>query len=715
MLSSCLAIENKSESHSQDFQSQLRDEFEALAIDQSDKKQALQLSLTNEGICQLIINFLCHSVNDKDPKLLARILKLILLLLDKRQLFINDHKISSFALFKVSFNQKNQKGHFLRFSTEDFEKSFELKANQGSEHKSPRVKLSADLNSLLGKVSELLPSILPATSGFSRQAIDFLDSKWLCVEWSRFELDHLHGYNFFFKVVQQQSTALPAHSVVCAVSDSEDAGHIFDHVWVPFGPDRLQGYTKYFLEEQFFSKLEQCIGRTLTYCIARALYMIFFASFVVPSGLAILALYPVVLMYVYLVHGFQVGAYDQKAGSIAYPTASDETACGGESGGKPSTSKESHHDVSGETKDSNKILESKSCVMNLQTFLLRPAVAFQDALKGNQSVSRHMLCLPGMGSLKMLQVLVDAPIDVFEAPAVRAAVEGMWSRFRSGFFVRFALYVIQLLLFSAFACWSIATNASYSGLGEHEDVLVRASFVGGCVAAGIGCYFLGRELLQCCSCVANEGLKDYIEFWNAVQVCSHTLELTSFAMFVFGSDPISTRLVATYAVFGLWIGLLYFTKAIRQISFLLEILTAIVSDMIPFIFIMVVLIMAVTVALQVLTADLKSKAESNDENATFSTDDAQSIGSFGLLFGFAMRVAEGRQDIAGSALDQLARAVYEQPDFGHSAMDAGAFVYTIYLCFYFLALVISVVALNALIALMGSSYERVMEKKISQR
>jgi hypothetical protein len=61
----------------------------------------------------------------------------------------------------------------------------------------------------------------------------------------------------------------------------------------------------------------------------------------------------------------------------------------------------------------------------------------------------------------------------------------------------------------------------------------------------------------------------------------------------------------------------------------------------------------------------------------------------------------------------LAKAVYEQPDFGPSAMDA--FVYTIYLCFYFLALVISVVALNALIALMGSSYERVMEKKISQR
>jgi hypothetical protein len=71
------------------------------------------------------------------------------------------------------------------------------------------------------------------------------------------------------------------------------------------------------------------------------------------------------------------------------------------------------------------------------------------------------------------------------------------------------------------------------------------------VAAGIGAYFLMREVLQCCECIANEGLKQYIEFWNVVQVCSHCLELASFAMFVLGSDPIKTRLVATYAIFSL--------------------------------------------------------------------------------------------------------------------------------------------------------------------
>jgi hypothetical protein len=165
--------------------------------------------------------------------------------------------------------------------------------------------------------------------------------------------------------------------------------------------------------------------------------------------------------------------------------------------------------------------------------------------------------------------------EVLERRVKESRSYRMWSEFRFGFFTRFALYVIQLLLFSAYACWCIATNASYSEIGEHSDGIVRASFVGGCVAAGIGCYFLTRELLQCCSCVADEGLKEYVEFWNIAQVCSHILELASFAMFVSGGDPTSTRLVATYAVFGLWVSLLYFTKAIKQVSFLLEILTTI--------------------------------------------------------------------------------------------------------------------------------------------
>jgi hypothetical protein len=97
---------------------------------------------------------------------------------------------------------------------------------------------------------------------------------------------------------------------------------------------------------------------------------------------------------------------------------------------------------------------------------------------------------------------------------VRAAVEGMWSRFVFGFWVRGSLYLVHLLLFSAFSAWCIAHDLSNSTVNSSQDSIVRASFYGGCVAAGICTYLLIREVMQCIACVADEGLKDYFEFWN---------------------------------------------------------------------------------------------------------------------------------------------------------------------------------------------------------
>ena len=48
-------------------------------------------------------------------------------------------------------------------------------------------------------------------------------------------------------------------------------------------------------------------------------------------------------------------------------------------------------------------------------------------------------------------------------------------------------------------------------------------------------------------------------------------------------------------------------------------------------------------------------------------------------------------------------------------MNVTAVYGTSYFFFYFLFFFVTIVALNALIALMGSSYEKVVEKKLSQR
>jgi hypothetical protein len=264
---------------------------------------------------------------------------------------------------------------------------------------------------------------------------------------------------------------------------------------------------------------------------------------------------------------------------------------------------------------------------------------------------------------------------------------------------------VQLLLFSAFASWCLAQDLSFSRMDESQDeIIIKASFTGGCVAAVIGFYFVVREVMQCCACIADEGLKTYSDFWNALQVGSHSLEIASLAMFVLESDPVNTRIVATYAIFSLWINVLYFTKAIRQISFLLEILTTIISDMIPFLFIMAILVLANSFALLVLIGNVQDP-DSEEGKVMFD--------SFGIPLDLVARMAEGRQDLGGSSLESLAAKVLKQNNIGLDAQNAIAC--TIYFCFYFLYFIITIVALNALIALMGSSYEKVMEKKISQR
>jgi hypothetical protein len=165
----------------------------------------------------------------------------------------------------------------------------------------------------------------------------------------------------------------------------------------------------------FLPTLKIYIGGRLTNCISVACFALGFTVWVLPSALAVLALYLSVLIYVHLVHGFgmvieqelEQGKIEEKMESSA--VVSDENADG--SGDKISPNEESHGNSLSTTKSSNEILENTSCTSSFLAFLGRPIEAFIGSLRGNQNVSRHMVCLPGMGSLKMLKVLLDAPIE----------------------------------------------------------------------------------------------------------------------------------------------------------------------------------------------------------------------------------------------------------------------------------------------------------------
>jgi hypothetical protein len=497
-------------------------------------------------------------------------------------------------------------------------------------------------NELLGGFTCDMANVLAQSikNGSSRSVIDFLRFKPL-LHAATIEIDDSWAISRMLRATKD-TTCLTPNKVLCESSRSSSMASCFRVVWFPLVTDRILLLHRKIFKPMTGFKRNLCLGCLMAICGFFALIL----------AIPCLVLYVLALLYVHLMHGFRF--FEDSDGSNSF---------------------------------------KRRC----KSVLYRPFELFFLKFKGNQSVAAHTLSLPGMGSLRSLKMLARAPVDIFETPTVRAVVKGMWDRFSYGFYTRLALYIMQLILYSAFACWCVGKGLTPDKLREGEDDLAKASFAGGCVAIVIAFYFLAREWLHCISCLMDEGLKEYIDVGSIMRICSHSLEIASLIMFVQQSHPAATRLVSTYAVFTLWINLMYFTKAIKQISYLVEILTVILVDLIPFMTIMLILIMAVTLALIVLVGGMGSP------------EDEDQFSSFSFTMDYVIRVAEGRQDIDGSAL----LALLQRLDLGDDVQ--GAIYYTAYFYFYFLMCVISVVALNAFIALMGSSYEKVTEKKISQR
>jgi len=689
-----------------------------------------QFPLNVSGLSNLMCALLRLAIKDENPKLSGIILKMVLLLADKKQytksendqspLFESGLLVFSVDALRVCCQGENLSDNDAIHENNRTAISSDtgLTRNLHSSKKSgtDSNQSGSGLNRLFSYTSKILIEILPATSGFSQQTIEFLHSKKLFVQYNGFNLEHLESEHKFVKVTET-TTTLSADSVVCAVSASNAMGKSFDHIWM----------------DKTLTLSRKIAKRKIVYaCLAADHIYSIFLVFLYPSqALSILSASIVVSAILLnidnIFHGFH--AYDEFEADIKPKNESIQ------SNSKPASAKNeadsADHGAKGPdlTLQSDKVVQTNAqtrAVLQAQTRvdfhalymklarLFNPIDSLGKSLKGNQSVVGHVLCLTGLGSLKSLKILITAPIDVFEAPAVRAAVEGMWSRFSFGFYVRGTLYVVQLVLFSAFVTWCISQDLTYSMIQQETYGMGRVSFTSGCVAAGIGAYFMMREVLQCFDCVADEGLKIYIEVWNIVQVCCYTLEMASLAMFCTECYPINTKLIATYAIFGLWINLLHFTKAFSKMSFLLEILTTIISDVLPFLVILFILVLAVTFALLALVGIPEDRLKPEDPKDS----DLRLFTSYATILDLALRMAEGRQDLGGSSLEKLAADVgytgYLKQNYT-TLLERDAIIVTIYLCFYFLFFFITIVALNALIALMGSSYEKVMEKKISQR
>jgi hypothetical protein len=649
-LDESVTVERQSLNHLEnDFESFL-DDLSENVVEAKDQKNSVFRNVT--GFSNVVAASLTLAIKLKNLKVVQLMLKLVLLLADKRQL---EQRKNFFKFWESRLLKFCVAGDVQAAGDGQAEGdvpcwSRGAAQNQTASHDNNAELLGPGLHFLFREISKILPNILPSNSGFSLQAIEFLQSKALFVSYHDTVFDERFGLikkALIKKALPSDSqplfvtstkTTIPVDSTICSVSNSMLMRTTFDGIWLPLpikvdtqllGSQSINGCSDS-SENKPMEILQICV-------LGLKICMAFIA----------LTVYPLVLIYLKCMYGFKL----------------------------------------------NPAMKSKSCP-GFKEIYFGPWNSYIKSFYGNQTVAGHVLCLSGVGSLNSLKTLMKAPVEVFETPAVRAVVKGMWSKFKLGFLFRLALFVLQLLLFSMFVLWCIAQDVEYTTISSNQDEMVLASFVGGCVAAVIAIYFLLREVAQFCACIADDGMRDYIRFSNCVQVFSHTLEVATLSMFLSGSDQVQTRLVATYAVFSLWINLLFFAKAFRRISFLLEIINTIIVDMIPFLIVMAILLLAVLFGLIVLVGgDHWQEIEDDSLRSSLS------------MLDFVIRMAEGRQDLGGSGLEAMAKSVDQNP----------YIACTIYLLSYFLIFVISIVALNALIALMGNSFEKVMAKRQSQR
>ena len=298
-------------------------------------------------------------------------------------------------------------------------------------------------------------------------------------------------------------------------------------------------------------------------------------------------------------------------------------------------------------------------------------------------MASHLVPLRGLCKLDVLQALEhNLSVELFESTTMRAVVSALWQRLCWQVYFQLFLFVLLLVNFTQFSvsCVGGGTCSKFDSKQIDHFLLGRifvCSFING--------WFLCKELLVMFSWARGY----FSDMWNWLQLATHSLILASVVCFLVEVDATTQRVLGSCAVLNLHLSFLYFLKSFKSISFLVEMLVQILLDMLPFSVVLFIVLLGVTFAMNILVNGL-GIIEDDQYNA-------EKYWRFNWALFNVLRIAEGRLDI-------------EDPGLEEEPLEK-----MFYFLFVFLLFFISIVSLNALIALMGSTYERVMEKKIAER
>ena len=204
-----------------------------------------------------------------------------------------------------------------------------------------------------------------------------------------------------------------------------------------------------------------------------------------------------------------------------------------------------------------------------------------------------------------------------------------------------------------------------------------------------------------------EKRKYFASFWNWLDLISASVTFASmFVSLIFWirdeNDNVLLRsldVLQAHALLLGWIKVLYFLRGLDMTSFLVNMLKMIVVDMAPFMIVLVVVLMAFAFSFNLmLRHDLKPPDTPSglEEDTMFDNPVTSIFGVIGMMFG-DFDPGDFRQALSDSHIG-----------FGRDENISGPAWFSLIDLTFFL-LVVPLVMLNALIAIMGDTYDRVKE------
>lgn len=317
--------------------------------------------------------------------------------------------------------------------------------------------------------------------------------------------------------------------------------------------------------------------------------------------------------------------------------------------------------------------------------------------KGYQYVS----ALPGIAELSNFEVFISANASpgLVDNETLRTTIDALEEKVKETFVVlgvtfpmdpTFFFFLFMLTSFCIFVGLDVTADLELKLLIKTERGKWGLGF--GSLACACNCWFLYMETLKL---RAMDSAMDYFGggFWTNLPPIAHSLAVTSFILLLCDAGSTAVRGVASIALVLFWFNNLNYLRAIRKLSSLVSMLVEIMKDMAYFSIVMAILILSFSAGFFCLHGKLHIL---DTVDGSFASNVFRELGDT-VTHTFLMSV------LCSFDVTELSNPL--EPSH-NGALSNISFVF-----FFLLVMLVSVVGMNALIAIMGNTFAQVTDRE----